>query len=399
MPESSPPRGGLQARLELLSQRFRQRFGQPPAWMGWGPGRVNIIGEHTDYNEGLAMPAAIDRWVVVALRQRSDRSVLVRSVDLDAELRWELGAPLPERAPSWQRFVLGCLAELAALHPLERGLEALMMGDVPVGAGLSSSAALELAWLNALAAASAAEIPALELARAGQRVEHRHLGLASGLLDQLASQLSRPGRLMVVDFATMEQRWVEARLRGWCWVVVDSGVRRELAASAYRERVTECARGLARARSFDPDLTGPRGLRRWHLAVLAELGEAVSARRLGHVLSENQRVRAMERALATGDASSAGAILSASHRSLAEDYQVSCPELDLIVELLEGWRGCAGARMVGGGFGGCALALVRTGAIAGLEEYLRQAYAGQPWTLRCWRFELVGGAGAVSWGP
>ncbi len=389
---------GLRPRLERAAGAFRGRYGQQPCWVGWGPGRINIIGEHTDYNGGLAMPAAIDRWVVVALGRGEEGRLEVRNEDFDDALSLPIGGRLDDTAPSWQRFAVGCVAELGAMHPLPPGLRAVVAGDVPLGAGLSSSAAVELAWLNALRLASNAPLDDMTLARLGQRVEHEHLGLASGLLDQIASQLSRPGELMVVDFDDLSVTRVEGGLPGWAWLVVDSGVRRELASSAYRDRVSECAAGLQAAARFDPDLGGFRGLGAWHLQVLGELGHALWARRLGHVLTENQRVLAMKRALAQGEAHAAGALLQASHISLRDGYQVSCAELDAIVELCCAWRGCAGARMVGGGFGGCALALVREDRLEGLPEYLAQAYRARfSHPLRCWRFTTVAGASAERW--
>ncbi len=389
---------GLVRCIERAVGSYRRRFASQPQWVGWGPGRVNIIGEHTDYNQGLAMPSAIDRWVVVALGMRGDERLVVRSEDFEGELDMALRASLPSTAPSWQRLTRGCVAEFDALHPLRRGVQAAVAGDVPLGAGLSSSAAVEMAWLNALRGATGAAVGALELAAAGQRVENHHLGLASGLLDQVASQMSRAGELMVVDFESLAVRHVPSRLQGWGWLVLDTGVRRELAGSAYRDRVAECARGLHAARCIDPGLAGFRALRPWHLGVLEETGRVTSARRLRHLLGENRRVRAMERALAAGDGERAGAILHASHASLRDDYQVSCAELDLLAGICESWKGCAGARMVGGGFGGCVLALLRSSAVAGFAEYAEQAYAvGASEGLRCWSFELVRGAGAIPW--
>ncbi len=389
---------GLRSRLERVAVAYRRRFGAAPAWVGWGPGRVNIIGEHTDYNQGLAMPAAIDRWVVVALAPRSDRRVLLRSIDFDSELALSLDASPPADAPSWQRFVMGCVAVLAEARGFDLGFQAVLTGDVPLGAGLSSSAALELALLHGLAGVAGMSLDPFDAARLGQRVENEHLGLASGLLDQLASGLSQAGRLMLLDFADLSAHPTPSALEGWAWLVVDSGVRRELASSAYRERVAECARGLALARRFDPHLGGFRALAPWHLAVLEQLGHRVVAARLTHLVDENARVRAMGRALARGDGQAAGRLLRASHVSLRDRYEVSCPELDSLAELCDGWRGCAGSRMVGGGFGGCVLALVRERALAGMPEYLARAYGSRhPRQLRCWRFELVGGAGAAPW--
>jgi galactokinase len=386
------------SRLERVARAYGRRFGGSPSWVGWGPGRVNIIGEHTDYNHGLAMPAAIDRWVVVAASAREDRRLVVRSEDFGEELSAPLHATLPPSAPSWQRFVVGCVAVLAQARGFDRGVQAVVTGDVPLGAGLSSSAALELALLHPFAALIGETLDPWTAARLGQRVEHEHLGLASGLLDQLASGLSQSGRLMVVDFGDLSVRPVCNRLEGWAWLVVDSGVRRELAGSAYRERVAECAAGLAAARRADPGLVGFRGLTPRHLGALAEGGLRVEARRLEHLVGENARVRAMQAALAAGDGEAAGALLLASHASLAQAYQVSCPELDRLVERCAGWSGCVGARMIGGGFGGCVLALVRCEALSGLVEHLAgETGAGGPPPRRGWRFELVGGAGAAPW--
>jgi len=385
----------LQGCIQRAVVAYRDRFGAEPGWVGWGPGRVNIIGEHTDYNRGLAMPAAIDRWVVVAMSWRDDGRLVLRSEDYDDQVDLAPGWSLAAGAPSWQRFAVGCVAEWAALHPMARGLQAAVAGNVPLGAGLSSSAAVEMAWLNALRAASGCEASDLELAKLGQRVEHHHLGLASGLLDQLASQLSRPGRLMVLDFATLAHRYTPAQLPGWSWVVVDSGVRRELSVSAYRDRVAECAAGLEAARRLDAQLEGFEGLRSEHLDGIRDLGLVVPAQRLEHVLAENQRVLAMERAICGGDVREAGRLLLSSHASLRDLYQVSCPELDILVQLCMGRDVCAGARMVGGGFGGCVLALVRDSFASKLGDSLAPEYASSyPHPLRSWRIRLVGGAGA-----
>jgi galactokinase len=382
----------LAPRLTRAVAAFSARFGESPGWLGWAPGRINLIGEHTDYNAGLAMPAAIDRWVVVALSLPGGAGLRVRAEDYDADLELPAGSLPSPAQPSWVRFALGCIAEFGALHPLAGGLRAVVAGDVPLGAGLSSSAAVELAWLNALRAATGAPLADLDLCRMGQRVEHRHLGLCSGLLDQLASQCARAGHALRIDFADLAVRAVPLDLVGWTWAVLDTGVRRELAASAYRERVAECARGLAQARALDPAIRGFRDLTEAHLAALPE---ALASRRLGHVLAENARVCAMEGALAAGDGERAGALLSASHRSLRDAYAVSCPELDLLVGLAEAAPGCAGARMVGGGFGGCVLALVREEAWADFAGRVVPAYQARTGReSRALRFGLVQGAGS-----
>jgi len=379
----------LAERVERARRRFRARLGGSPAVVAWGPGRVNLIGEHTDYNQGLAMPAAIDRWVVVALRPRRDRRVQLWSEAFGESLSLRWGEPFAPTA-SWQRFVVGAMAVLDGPADIPHGWEGVLLGDVPLGAGLSSSAAVEVALLNALRALYEVQLEDLELIRLCQRIEHEHLGLHSGLLDQFASQFSRPGHLLVVDFDDLSHRHVPARLNGWTWVVLDSGVRRELAGSAYQQRVAECAEGLAWVRARHP------AVRRFRDLSVDHLPEGpVWARRLRHVIDENARVLATERALVRGDLDRVGELLIGSHRSLRDLYQVSCTELDVLVEEALAWTGCAGARMVGGGFGGCTLNLVRDDRVAGLVEAVGSAYQERTgWSTRGWRFRFVGGGGA-----
>ncbi len=389
-PEERLTQGLQRARLA-----YERSFGLAPRLLAYGPGRINIIGEHTDYNQGLAMPAAIDRWVVAAFGARQDRVISMRSEDFDQSLESALGQQ-PELRSSWQRFAWGALSVFGQRFPLQRGLQVAIAGDVPLDSGLSSSAALEVALMNGLRALYGVRLEDGELIRLCQRVEHEHLGLASGLLDQLASQCSLPGRPMLADFRSGEHRPLRSGLQGWQWLVVHSGRRRALADSAYQQRVDECARGLAVARRFDPLVAGFRNLRPWHLQVLEELGQRVPAMRLRHVIEENRRVRAAARALAEGDGATLGRLLVQSHRSLRHLYQVSCRELDQLVEAACRWPGCAGARMMGGGFGGCSLNLVRAGQLPGFTAHLEREIpcAGQR-ARPSWRVELVGGGGVV----
>jgi len=382
------------AQVERVRRAFEVRFGAAPALVAWGPGRVNVIGEHTDYNGGLAMPAAIDREVAVAMRPRADRRVAVWSEDFGQGLDVVWGE-VPPAAETWQRFVLGALAVIGEGARPAHGWEGVVAGDVPLGAGLSSSAAMEMALLGGLRRLYAPSLSDPELVRLAQRIEHEHLGVHSGLLDQLASQLSREGHLLVLDFRDLSHRHVPAILDGWSWVVIDSGVRRELARSAYDERVRECASGLAALRARHPEIRHFRDIRPEHLSEV-RTGETWPDR-LRHVLDENARVRATEAALRRGDVEEVGALLLRSHASLRDRYAVSCPELDLLVELATARTGCAGARMVGGGFGGCTLNLVRTEAAGDFTAAVRSGYGSRAGReAQAWQFAFVGGAGVVS---
>lgn len=371
--------------MERVLQAFERELHGKPALLCRAPGRINLIGEHTDYNQGLAMPSAIDRGVAVALRLRNDGELHLRSLDFDDALSLrELpspGDPTLRLAHSWRSYAVGaitCFLE-RFLPPQSRapGLDLLIAGDVPPGAGLSSSAATEMAILNALAAAFALDLDPLDLCRAGQAVEHRFIGVQSGLLDQIASQLSRPGELLIVDFQDLSTTRVPGALPSWVWLVVDSGVRRALSHSGYGQRVQECAEILRLLRRHDPSArslrdSGPEFLS-W---VDTELGRTHAAR-LRHVLSENARVGSFAEAWSAMDANRAGEILLDSHRSLRDDYAVSCPELDLLVELASDHEGCAGARMMGGGFGGCTLNLVSSGSVADFQQEISARYASK----------------------
>src|SRR4051812_18941685 len=288
----------------------------------FAPGRVNLIGEHTDYNGGLALPFAIPPGVTVTASPRADGVVVGRALDLGEEDRFAAAAP--ERVAGWRAFVRGLVAELGG----GRGLEIEITGDVPRGAGLSSSAALSCA----LALALTPDADRIELARACSRVENEWVGARTGLLDQLASLLGSAGEALRIDFGTLSVERVPLELGAWRLVTVDSGEARELGASGYNERRAECARAAELLSAGEP------------------LPEPLD-RRVRHVREENARVDAAVAALAAGDLAALGRLLDASHASLRDLYDCSTPAVERTVRALRE-AGAAGARMVGGGFGG-----------------------------------------------
>jgi len=332
------------------------------------PGRLNVIGEHTDYNGGLAMPGAIDRWICVAAGFRIDGRILARSQDFGSELEFTPGARPPE---SWQRFVAGALAVFSERCAMSRGLNLLITGNIPPGSGLSSSGALGVALMNALREGLGVELDDLALVRLCQRVEHEHIGLSSGLLDQLASQFSRRGQVMVVDFSSLERRYLEADFPGWSWVVVDSGLSRELASTDYLARVRECQQGLDALVESGLPVAGFRDITP---EIIERFGDRTWARRLRHFVTENRRVELAADCLIKQDIAGVGKLLVESPVSLRDDYEVSCPEMDFLVELAMEHPSCAGARMMGGGFGGCTVNLVRADGIGDFTRRLARSY-------------------------
>jgi galactokinase len=312
-----------------------------------GPGRVNLIGEHTDYNGGLALPFPIDRGVTVTAEPIPGDRVTARALDLGEED--ELRIHEPERAPGWRAFVRGMVAELAAAGHALRPCRLTIEGDLDRGAGLSSSAALEAALALALLAVAGEDEPAdrRELARLCSRVENDWVGAETGLLDQLASLCGRPGHAIRIDFATLD---IEPVPLDWTLVTLDSGAAHSHADSGYNERRRECREACA--------LLGVETLS--EATGIERLPDPLR-RRARHVITENARVDAMVGALRHGDLEEAGRLLDASHASLRDDYEASVPEVERTVERARR-AGAVGARMVGGGFGGAVLALLGPGA-------------------------------------
>jgi galactokinase len=325
--------------------------------VAFAPGRVNLIGEHTDYNEGLALPFAIAEGVTVSAEAAApdpdgDRRISARAQDLGERDEFTLAEPGP--AGGWRAFVRGTVAELTREGISLPGARVEISGDVPPGAGLASSAALEVALclaLLALAAGGASReqtvLDRVAIARLCARVEGDWAGTQTGLLDQLASLCGARERALCIDFQTLAIDHVLLRLRGWRLVVLDSGEPHLLASSGYNERRAECARAC--------ELLGVASLREASAAEVARLPEPLR-RRASHVVGENQRVRGAVAALQAGDLRALGALLNAAHESLRDRYEVSTPAIEATVERMRE-AGALGARLVGGGFGGSVLGL------------------------------------------
>jgi galactokinase len=360
-----------------LIAAFERRFGRRPEGIVEAPGRVNLIGEHVDYNDGLVLPFAIDRSVLCAWAKRhDDTSIFVASGRKGNIAYW----PPPRRPPTkhfeWFDYPVGLCVQFADAGMASSGVDALVSGDVPEGAGLSSSAALEVAVGGALRDAFSLPIDDVELARLCQRAENEYVGVQCGIMDQFASALSKRGHALLIDCRTLTYEHVPLRLEaaGLCVVIVNSGVTRELASSAYNDRRRECdeAVALLRERLGRPELTSLRDV------TLAELDaleiDSVPLQRARHVVSEIGRVAAAVDALRRDDVEELGRLMGESHRSLREDYEVSSPELDLLVGLATAQEYVLGARLTGAGFGGCTVNLVRAETVDAFEREVTTPY-------------------------
>ena len=356
----------MQAR-DLAVQLFREEFGGEPEALLRAPGRVNLIGEHTDYNDGFVLPASIDRDLCIAVRARSDRLVDVRSENREACTvaldRFE------HKAEGWGAYVQGVAWALTEAGRGLTGWDGAIASDIPVGAGLSSSAAIELATARAFEVTSGFGWEPTEIAKLCQRAENLWVGLACGLMDQLACVRGRRGHALLLDCRSLDSQWVPIPERA-AVVILDTGTRRELETSAYNDRRRECeaaARVLGVGSLRD---VSEADLRSRSAALPEPLG-----RRTRHVVTENARTLAAADAMRAGDAEMVGRLMNESHRSLRDDFEVSSEALDAIVEAARSAGGSFGARLTGGGFAGCAVALVERSAVSDFERTVASAYA------------------------
>jgi len=355
--------------LNGLRDAFAQLSDRAPQFFR-APGRVNLIGEHVDYSEGFVLPMAIDRATFAAAAPRDDRRVRVRSLDRGETAEFDLDEPDPRPAGTWSDYARGVALALARRVPLG-GADVALRTTVPIGAGLSSSAAFELAVGLALLSQSGAVLSPHELAHAAQEAENGFVGLRSGVMDQLASALGVRGHALLIDCRTEDVSPVPLPADA-AVIVADSGVKHELAGSAYNDRRAQSEEAARRL--------GARTLRDVSVAEFARRAAMLPEplrRRARHVVGENARVLATVVALRESDLATAGAHMNASHDSLRDDYEVSAPELDLLVDAARHVDGVYGARMTGGGFGGSIVALVRRDAAGALAPALESAYVAR----------------------
>jgi len=364
--------GRWQSIADSLTERFLRAYGERPKIFR-APGRVNLIGEHTDYNDGFVMPAAIDFHTWVAASRRNDCRLQVHSDQFSETIEWSLDALAGPPRKHWSDFIRGVAATLESSGHRLKGANLIINGDVPIGAGLSSSASLEIATAFALLSASGLELPPLEVVNICQRAEHEYAGTRCGVMDQFIAMFGRSGQALLLDCRSLKHKLLpiptDVRL-----VICNTMVKHDLAASEYNRRRADCESGMRTLRQHLPHLLALRDVTLVDLERYRnELPELVY-RRCRHVIRENQRVVDASDALQSGDLDRFGQLMYGSHNSLRHDYEVSCSELDLLVELASACEGVYGARMTGGGFGGCTVNLVRSDAVDRFRGQIKEEY-------------------------
>ncbi len=367
-------------RNEHICELFRDAFGGSPRWIARAPGRVNLIGEHTDYNGGYVLPAAINREMKMAAAPRNDNTIHLYSGNFDFEVVIPLDQVLdPLDTQTWVNYFLAVAAQFQERGIPLPGMNICLEGDVPLGAGLSSSAAYEVCAGILLSEVTKAEITNKSIALLSQAAEHsRFVGVKCGIMDQFISALGSKDKALKIDCHTLEYELIPFDSDKASIVIINSMKKRGLVDSEYNQRRTECEEGLKKLQNLaGKDFSSlrhiPMDIFETHQSELS--GNVV--KRVRHNLTENKRVVDFTEALAAGDFNRAGELLYQSHASLRDDYQVSCQELDLIVKIAADIPGCYGCRMTGGGFGGCAVALVQPETVDGFVLEFSKKYSQQ----------------------
>jgi galactokinase len=364
---------------ERAASHFFRRFGRAPRWIASAPGRVNLIGEHTDYSDGFVLPMAIESRTAVAARERGDRTVRFYSAAFDESSAVDLAGPILPRAKHWSNYAAGVIAVLQQMGVAVPALDIVIESDVPVGAGLSSSAALEVAVATLVECATGLTWDARDKARWCQRAEREFAGVPTGIMDQLVAVLAQPGHALEIDCRSLGVEFVAIDDPDLTVLIVNSNVRHDLADGAYKDRhaaTVDAARILGVAALRDATLEEVQG----HAAALGP--ELVARAR--HVVSENGRVRRAAELCRRRDWNEVGALLYESHASLRDDFDVSCVELDVLVDLAQTIgraAGVYGCRMTGGGFGGSVVCLGRSDEAARVADVMSRRYADRTgWT-------------------
>jgi galactokinase len=358
-----------------LTQRFEELFGNRPRIFR-APGRVNLIGEHTDYNDGFVMPAAVGFSTYVAIAARPDRKLVIHSQEFPGNFEFDLDHLPQRRTGTWCDYILGVASVLKQRGLMLPGANLLVHGEVPIGAGLSSSAAVEVASAFAFMSMGETELPLPEVARLCREAENTFVGARVGIMDQFVSCMGKAGHAILLDCRSLNFQSVpipaEIRL-----VVCNTMVKHDLATGAYNTRREECEEGVRYFARWDSKIKALRDVSVEMLNRQVHDLPATIAKRCTHIVRENQRTLDAARALAEGDLDRVGTLMRESHRSLRDLYEVSCRELDIMVEAAEGLPGFVGGRMTGGGFGGCTINLVGKENAEEFAQRIAESYRRQ----------------------
>lgn len=361
--------------FDQLNPHFQRLFGENPALHIVSPGRVNLIGEHTDYNEGFVLPAAIDKAIYLSVGPRTDNNIHFYAYDLAQTYTGSLSNIIPTN--SWADYLLGVVTQFQSAGHALGGFNVVFGGTIPVGGGLSSSAAIENGVGFALNELFACNFSRLDLVRISKRAENEFVGVGVGVMDMFASMMGKKNHAIRLDCRSLDFVYAPLNLDGVKIVLCDTRVKHTLASSEYNTRRAECAAGVAVLQRFYPDIKNLRDVTMPMLDEHLKQAEPLLYQRCSYVVQENDRLLAGFTELEVGNLAAFGQRMYGSHEGLSQQYEVSCPELDLLVDIARPLPGVLGARMMGGGFGGCTINLVAEEHLAQFERIVSAQYARQ----------------------
>lgn len=357
---------------EAIIAEFNQRFSGEPLIVR-SPGRINLIGEHTDYNDGFVLPASVDKYIYVATSKRNDREIHLYSIGFQEECKASLASPgIPQQ--HWAKYILGVAAQLQKNNFPLAGFNLVFDGDIPMGAGMSSSAALECATVFALNELFGLNISKIEMVKMAQMAEHEYAGVKCGIMDQFASMFGKENKAIQLDCRSLHYEYVPLEMKGIQIVLLNTNVKHQLASSEYNVRRQQCEDAVNLISKHQPQV---QSLRDANMKMLDEWVKPVDAsmyRRCKYVVEEIERLQNACRDLSNGDLKAFGKKMFETHDGLSKLYNVSCSEADFLVDAVRSNPNVIGARMMGGGFGGCSINLVKEEAIQQLVEEIREPY-------------------------
>lgn len=357
-----------------LESLFFSQFGKIPEVISRAPGRINIIGEHIDYNDGFVLPVAIDKYITVcAARNNTPGHYRINAQDLNESVEWTVDKPLLSR-PLWLNYIYGTLVEWQNSDLSTKGIDLWFSGDIPTGAGLSSSAALEASAAIAIAKLWGLEIAPRNLALHCQMVEHNYVGVKCGIMDQYASVFGARQKAILLDCLSVEHEYLPLHMEDHLFLLCNTGVTHSLASSGYNDRRASCEKAIEIIKKADDSIENWRDVNIPFLSKIRPQLSEKEYRRSLHVVREISRVQAAAEALRKNDLKALGALMYRSHEDLSQNYEVSCPELDFLVEEARKESSILGARMMGGGFGGCTINLIAREEVSAFLERVRLTY-------------------------
>ena len=358
---------------EKAKQKFVELYGNKPIVVR-SPGRINIIGEHTDYNEGFVLPAAIDKAAYFAISLRDDDEIHLMALDLNETFSVSINDLKPVGDINWPNYILGAVAQLKKKGISLKGFNAVLTSDVPIGAGLSSSAAVECATVFALNELLHANFEKLEMVKMAQKAEHEYAGVMCGIMDQFASMMGKKDHVIKLDCRSLEYTYVPFKLEGIKILLLDTNVKHSLASSEYNARRKECNQAVMWIKEHEPKVNSLRDVTEVMLDKYVLPKDKIIDRRSRFIVQENNRLLKGCEDLQRADIYSLGKKMFATHDGLSKMYKVSCRELDYLVDFVKDNDAVIGARMMGGGFGGCVINLVKETEINKLIEVIKPAY-------------------------